>query len=196
MTKFEDDLHMRRALYLAHLAVKEGEEPFGCVIIDNDGLGSEIGAGYGTGSNLDPTHHSEFQAIRQACKKLGGLLQGCTLYSTHEPCAMCCGAINHAKLSRVVFGSYRTDLPERFRLYNRGVYDRLEDTSHPPEVVAGVLNKECVALFGEVVKDERCQKCETVLHQIPQGGCGENTCPLEDETFEQYEDRRERVGIG
>lgn len=139
--------NMRYAIRAARASVRGGHRPFGCVIY-RDRSGVPVSVSWGTESELDPTRHSEILAIQLACRVVGGLLQGCTLVSTHEPCPMCAGAITHAKLSRVVFGSYRTDLEALFRrkLTPRAV---LLDTTHPPEIVGGVLRKECIALFDD-----------------------------------------------
>lgn len=145
----DDKMAMTMAIDLAKLAVRHGLRPFGCVIVDEDR--HMIGTAYGTESPLDPTRHSEILAIKQACKLRppGVFLRGCTLYSTHEPCNMCCGAINHAKVSTVVFGSYRTDLEALFRQRHRTIADILADTSHPPEIRGWVLRDECIRLFDQ-----------------------------------------------
>jgi len=147
LTTTLDEMFMLQAIELAELGARHGLRPFGCVIVNEHG--HAIATAYGTESPLDPTRHSEILAIKLACKlrSPGAYLRGCTLYSTHEPCCMCCGAINHAKLSVVVFGSYRTDLPELFRRRHRTIADILADTSHPPEIRGGILRDECVALF-------------------------------------------------
>lgn len=150
-----DERWMGRAIRLAVQARAEGLRPFGCVIV----LGSTpLAHTWGSETPTDPTRHSELVAIRRACRTLKGLLHGATLYSTHEPCAMCCGAICHAKISRVVFGSYREDLPSLFRQREYGVEELLVDTSVPVEVTGGVLREECAALFnGEI--EERVRVC-------------------------------------
>jgi tRNA(adenine34) deaminase len=124
-----------------------GERPFGCVITTEYDV--VIATSSGSELLLDVTRHSELVAIRQAQGRMDGLLRGCTLYSTHEPCLMCAGACCHAKLSRVVFGSYRNDLPLLFRKRRLPVEVLLEDTSQPPEVVSGVLRDECIRLFDQ-----------------------------------------------
>jgi tRNA(adenine34) deaminase len=146
--------HMRFAISRARLGslpagrhpLDQSHRPFGCVIVDEGG--AVIAYAEGSERYDDPTWHSETEAIRIACRKRGGLLHDCTLYSTHEPCLMCCGAILHSKVSRVVFGSRREDLPDLFRVrpYLTARH-LLADTSHPPEVVEGVCRDECIALF-------------------------------------------------
>lgn len=141
-----DPGYMKIAIAAAQVAAGEGERPFGCLIVGPGG--GVIGEGRGTGRDNNPTRHSEILAIRSACIVQRGLLEGCTLYSTHEPCTMCCGAIMHAKLSRVVWGSWRADLPELFRQQRYEAIELLQNTSHPPAIVADCLKDECVALFA------------------------------------------------
>lgn len=137
---------MAHAIKLAQQALRVGHRPFGCVITTSDGR--LVTSAYGSESLLDPTRHSEMLAIRNACKWAGGLLRGFALYTTHEPCPMCAGAITHSKISTVVFGSYRDDLPSLFRS-KRSARTVLRDTTDPPDVVEGVLRVECIRLFDD-----------------------------------------------
>lgn len=141
----KDRYFMSMAIKLAKQAVEEGDRPFGCVVTRG---GVTIGMGRGTETEIDPTRHSEMDAIREACFTLQtAKLPGCVLYSTHEPCMMCCGAIIHAKVGCVVWGSSRTDLPPLFRPYSTSIEARLLDTRNPPILKQGVMREECVALF-------------------------------------------------
>jgi tRNA(Arg) A34 adenosine deaminase TadA len=88
-------------------------------------------------------------AIRNACKHRGGPLRGLVMYQTHEPCIMCCGAIMHAKLDAVYFGSYRADLPELFRQRAISAGALLQDTTDPPAVYGGFMGPRCVDLFDQ-----------------------------------------------
>lgn len=144
---FIDGHWMGRAILLAKKAEQEGMRPFGCVILGDGRWRGPIALTYGSEHADDPTRHSEILAIRYACNLVGGLLQGGTLYSTHEPCTMCAGAICHSKLKRVVFGSYRHDLPELFRAKQHSSLELFRDTTTPVQVVGGVLRTECIALF-------------------------------------------------
>jgi tRNA(adenine34) deaminase len=101
----EQDAHwMGEALALAHAAQARGEVPVGAVVV-------RAGAIVGRGGNApiaatDPTAHAEIAALREAARHLGNYrLPDCELYVTLEPCAMCAGAILHARLARVVYGA-------------------------------------------------------------------------------------------
>jgi tRNA(adenine34) deaminase len=100
-----DEGFMRRALELAHTAESAGEVPVGAVLVDNDGR--IIGEGWNQPIGAhDPTAHAEIVALRAAANAEGNYrLPGTTLYVTLEPCPMCAGAIVHARVERVVFGT-------------------------------------------------------------------------------------------
>ena len=99
-----DAARMRESLRLAVRAAERGEVPVGALVVKD---GKVIGRGYNAPiSSKDPTAHAEIQALREATKKLGNYrLEGCSLYVTLEPCAMCAGAIMHARIARLVFGA-------------------------------------------------------------------------------------------
>lgn len=100
----EDVAFMQLALQQAEAAAAAGEVPVGAVVV-KDGL--VIGSGHNSPLHShDPSAHAEINALRAAANTLGNYrLDGCTLYVTLEPCAMCCGAMLHARLQRVVFGA-------------------------------------------------------------------------------------------
>ena len=95
---------MRAALELAQEARSAGEVPVGAVVVKQ---GEIVGRGYNHPiSAHDPTAHAEIAALRDASKRLGNYrLGGCELYVTLEPCAMCAGAIVHARLDRLTYGA-------------------------------------------------------------------------------------------
>ena len=95
---------MREALDLASEAAATGEVPVGAVVVKD---GEIIGRGYNRPiTTSDPTAHAEIIALREAARSLGNYrLTGCELYVTLEPCAMCVGAMVHARLARVVYGA-------------------------------------------------------------------------------------------
>ena len=95
---------MREALAQARNAAEAGEVPIGAVVVSN---GEIIARGQNSViRSTDPTAHAEIVALRQAAQMLGNYrLNGCTLYVTLEPCAMCAGAMIHARLDRLVFAT-------------------------------------------------------------------------------------------
>ncbi len=99
-----DQEAMQAALAEARLAAEAGEVPIGAVVVHQ---GKVIGRGQNSLlRNLDPTAHAEIIAMRDAAKAIGNYrLIGCTLYVTLEPCAMCAGAMIHARLDRTVFAT-------------------------------------------------------------------------------------------
>jgi tRNA(adenine34) deaminase len=99
-----DEDFMREALALAARAATEGEVPVGAIVVQGTEV---IGRGYNRPvSTHDPTAHAEVAALRDAAHHQRNYrLAGCALYVTLEPCAMCVGAILHARISRVIFGT-------------------------------------------------------------------------------------------
>ena len=99
-----DQEAMQAALAEARLAAEAGEVPIGAVVVHQ---GKVIGRGQNSLlRNLDPTAHAEIIAMRDAAKAIGNYrLIGCTLYVTLEPCAMCAGAMIHARLDRMVYAA-------------------------------------------------------------------------------------------
>ena len=95
---------MREALVLAARAAAAGEVPVGAVVVKD---GRVIGRGYNRPiTSADPTAHAEIVALREAAAALANYrLPGCELYVTLEPCAMCVGAMVHARLARIVYGA-------------------------------------------------------------------------------------------
>ena len=101
----------------------------------------------------DPTAHAEMLAIREASRALGSWrLEGCTLYVTLEPCAMCAGAIVLARVDRVVFGAWDAKAGMGGSV---GDVLRHPKLNHRPEVLAGTLERECAAVLTEFFEARR-----------------------------------------
>lgn len=134
---------MAEALDLARKAAEAGEVPVGAVIVRD---GKIIGrAGNRTEAQKDPTAHAEMLAIRQALEAVGGWrLTGCDMYVTLEPCAMCAGAIVHARIRNLYIG---TEDPKTGACGS--VLDITGDTrlNHQPHVERGILREECSDLL-------------------------------------------------
>ncbi len=135
---------MQQALALAAQSAENGEVPVGAVIMRGDTL--VAASGNHMRAMGDPTAHAEMLAIRQALEKLGtGRLADCDLYVTLEPCAMCAGAIAHAKLRRVYYGA--ADI--KGGAVDNGVRFFDQPTCHhAPEVISGI----CEAQAEEMLK--------------------------------------------
>ena len=139
-----DETFMRRALELAQRAQSEGEVPVGAVVVLDEKI---IGEGWNRPiSASDPTAHAEVQAMRAAASKVKNYrLLGATLYVTLEPCAMCVGAMFHARIRRVVFGAADPKTGAAGSTVNLFEEKRL---NHHALVQGGVLAAECGALLG------------------------------------------------
>jgi tRNA(adenine34) deaminase len=133
-----DTAMMREALQLATRAAAQGEVPVGAVVVKN---GEIVGRGYNSPIVLnDPSAHAEVRALRDAARELVNYrLGGCTLYVTLEPCAMCAGAIMHARISRLVFGAADPKTGACGSVVDLFGDDRL---NHHAEVTGGVLAAE------------------------------------------------------
>lgn len=114
---------MRQAIALAENSIRNGGGPFGAVITQDAQV---IASGHNqVTTNHDPTAHAEVQAIRQACLVLGRYsLEGCTIYTSCEPCPMCLGAIYWARLDRMVYANDRNDAAA-IGFDDRALYDEL-----------------------------------------------------------------------
>ncbi|MDO8321588.1 MAG: tRNA adenosine(34) deaminase TadA [Phenylobacterium sp.] len=136
---------MRIALEAAQAAADRGETPVGAVVVDPaTGEVIAVGANQPIGSH-DPTAHAEIVALRAAAEKLGNYrLTGLTLVVTLEPCAMCAGAISHARIGRVVFGAQ--DAKGGAVIHGPRFFE--QPTCHwRPEVTGGVLADESSAML-------------------------------------------------
>ena len=139
-----DEFFMREALSMARSAECLGEVPIGAVVVCE---GVIVGRGFNSPiGESDPTAHAEIAALRDAARRLENYrLPGCEIFVTLEPCAMCAGAILHARLKRVVYGA---------RDPKTGVHGSTidlfanEQLNHHTEVVGGLLAAECGQLLS------------------------------------------------
>ncbi|MEW5782839.1 MAG: tRNA adenosine(34) deaminase TadA [Pseudomonadota bacterium] len=147
--------YMGIALELAREAARLDEVPVGAIVVRD---GAIIGRGFNQPiSRHDPTAHAEVMALRDAAARLGNYrLPGCTLYVTLEPCAMCIGAIFHARIARVVFGAPDPKTGAAGSVIDLFAEERL---NHHAEVVGGVRAEECGALLSAFFAARR-QKTE------------------------------------
>jgi tRNA(adenine34) deaminase len=135
-----DEEWMLTALAEAEAAAAKGEVPVGCVLVGADGV--ELARGHNLRESLeDPTAHAEMIAIRAASSTLASWrLDGATCFVTLEPCAMCAGALVHARVSRVVYGCDDPKGGAVVTLFSIGQDARL---NHRFEVTRGILAEEC-----------------------------------------------------
>ena len=140
-----DEPFMNLALAEAKKAEASGEVPVGAVIVVE---GAVIARAFNQPIGLsDPTAHAEIGAIREACRGVGNYrLSGATMYCTVEPCMMCAGAMIHARLSRLVFGTPDPKAGSAGSIYNVLTDPRL---NHRVEVVSGIREEECAALLRD-----------------------------------------------
>jgi tRNA(adenine34) deaminase len=151
-----DESTMRIALGLAQAAADTGEAPIGAVVVD-PATGEVLGAAHNAPIALhDPTAHAEIQALRQAALKVGNYrLTGMSLFVTLEPCAMCAGAISHARIGRVVFGA---DDPKGGALIHGPRLFEQPTLHWRPAVEGGVLAEESAALLRGFFRARRAVK--------------------------------------
>jgi tRNA(adenine34) deaminase len=146
-----DATYMALAIDQAHNAWAMGEVPVGAVLVQDDRV---LATGFNQPiANHDPTAHAEIQTLRAAATLLGNYrLAGCTLYVTLEPCAMCAGAIQHARIARLVYGA---------RDPKTGACGSVVDLfgepklNHHAEVIGGVLAERCSKVLSEFFAERR-----------------------------------------
>ena len=142
---------MARALDLAEAAADAGEVPVGAVVVKD---GVILGEGHNEPRRLhDPTAHAEVQALRAAAAALGSeRLEGCELWVTLEPCAMCAGAIAHARIARLYYGA--ADAKGGAVEHGARVFDQPQ-CLHRPEVYSGMGADEAADLLRTFFADRR-----------------------------------------
>ncbi|AMO94424.1 cytidine and deoxycytidylate deaminase zinc-binding region family protein [Collimonas fungivorans] len=146
-----DAIYMQQAISQARNAWALGEVPVGALIVKD---GQVIATGFNQPiGNHDPTAHAEIMALRAAAAILGNYrLPGCEMYVTLEPCAMCAGAMMHARLARVVFGASDPKTGACGSVLNLFEQEKL---NHHTELTAGVLAEECGTLLKEFFAERR-----------------------------------------
>lgn len=158
--------YMQEALRLAEIAGSLGEVPVGAVVVCD---GEIVGRGYNAPiARHDPTAHAEIAALRDAGKNLGNYrLPGCELYVTLEPCAMCAGAIMHARIARVIYGAadYKTGVAESVtNLF------ALEKINHHTEVLGGLMAEACGTMLSNFFARRRAERKAERQQQAAEAG--------------------------
>jgi tRNA(adenine34) deaminase len=146
-----DSLFMARALELAREAERAGEVPVGAVIVKD---GTIVGEGWNRPiSTNDPTAHAEIVAMRAAAQKLSTYrLLDTTLYVTLEPCAMCAGAMVHARVRRLVYAATDPRAGAAGTIFNIVQHPSL---NHRVECEAGLMGEECGAMLRAFFQGRR-----------------------------------------
>lgn len=155
-----DEFYMRLALSEARKGERAGEVPVGAVVVLDQRM---VACAFNRPIGLtDPTAHAEILAIREASRLIGNYrLTGATLYVTLEPCAMCAGALVHARVSRLVYGA--TDvragaIESVFRIADHS------SLNHRVEVIPGVLASECREVLQSFFQARRgCGKADRIV---------------------------------
>ncbi len=151
MTGFPSSPFMARALELAKAAAAAGEVPVGAVVVRD---GQIVGEGANAPRALhDPTAHAEIAAIRAAAAAIGSdRLSACDLWVTLEPCAMCAGAIAHARIARLYWGA---DDPKGGAVVHGPVLFGQPTTHHGPECYGGIMAGESAELLRAFFAERR-----------------------------------------
>ena len=146
-----DDELMRVALELGREARRRGEVPVGAVVAVD---GAVVGEGFNQPIGMnDPTAHAEILALRDAARRLGNYrLTGANLYVTIEPCQMCVGAMVHARIARVIYG---TREPKAGAIESAMRAHEHPSLNHRMEATGGVLEAECRELIQEFFAEKR-----------------------------------------
>lgn len=146
-----DELWMEEALRAAQRALEAGEVPVGAVVVCQ---GAIVGRGWNRniGDN-DPTAHAEMVALREAGAALGNHRLGdCELFATIEPCAMCAGALVHARIRRLVYGA---DDPKAGAIRSVMQVVNHPELNHTTEVQGGVLAGRCAEMVQAFFRERR-----------------------------------------
>lgn len=146
-----DRQFMQQALEQARLAAAAGEVPVGAVLVRD---GHVISKGFNQPiSNHDPSAHAEMMALRAAAQAEGNYrLPGTTLYVTLEPCAMCAGAMLHARIDRIVFGASDPKTGAAGSVLN--IFSE-KQINHQTEVDGGIMSEDCGEVLRQFFKERR-----------------------------------------
>ncbi len=146
-----DEFFMEEALRAAQRALGAGEVPVGAIVVCS---GKIIGRGSNRNiGDSDPTAHAEIVALREAGAALGNhRLEGCELFVTIEPCAMCAGALVHARLKRLVYGA---DDPKAGAVHSAMQVLNHPSLNHRMEVRTGVLAGRCAEVLQDFFRSRR-----------------------------------------
>ena len=146
-----DEAFMQLALAQARQARADGEVPVGAVVVQGERV---VGVGHNQPiGRSDPTAHAEVMALRAAAQALGNYrLEGCELFVTLEPCAMCSGAMLHSRLARVVYGASDPKTGAAGSVVDLFKAKRL---NHQTTIEGGVLADECAALLADFFHQRR-----------------------------------------
>jgi tRNA(adenine34) deaminase len=148
-----DIQYMQHAIEIAKNAKNNNEVPVGAIVV-KDGLVIGRGGNATIGTH-DPTAHAEIIAMREAAATIGNYrLVNCTLFVTLEPCAMCAGAIQHARITRLVYGASDPKTGACGSVVNLMAEPKL---NHHTKVTGGLLAEECGALLSTFFKERRSQ---------------------------------------
>jgi tRNA(adenine34) deaminase len=146
-----DERFMNEAIELAQRALESEDVPVGAIVVRGDKV---IGRGFNQREKLqDPTAHAEMLAVTAAAEYIGHWrLEGCTLYVTLEPCAMCAGALVLARVERLVFGAYDEKAGACGSVFQLAADPRL---NHRIEQTGGVLAGPCAGLRRDFFRRRR-----------------------------------------
>jgi tRNA(adenine34) deaminase len=152
----QDQIYMQAAMMLAEQAAQNGEVPVGAVLVKD---GEIIGRGSNAPISLnDPSAHAEILAIRDAANNIGNYrLVDCTLYVTLEPCAMCSGAIQHARIANLVYAASDPKTGACGSVVNLMAEAKL---NHHTTVRTGVMAEEAASLLSDFFKQRRLAKAQ------------------------------------
>ena len=150
----DDEYFMREALSMARSAECLGEVPVGAIVVRD---GQIVGRGFNSPiGESDPSAHAEIAALRDAGRRLANYrLPECELFVTLEPCAMCAGAILHARIARVVYGARDLKTGVHGSVLDLFAVERL---NHHTEIVGGILAEECGRLLSDFFAGRRQQR--------------------------------------